>query len=443
MRRGLCLLLCLLLILPACGKEDTPSREEMAQPIEFYYRCKEDDLETQDAGIRSELRDLGTESLTAAQVLEQYLAGPVSGDLKSPFPSNLKLEGMKLEEGILTLDFNRRLRKLPGVQQTVAVACLVYTMIQLDDVDAVVIWSNGEPLSQAWNEPLTQEDFLLTDDTASSDMMTIKLYFSDFDGRYLVEENRSLMVTSVSELPNYVVRELLKGPEKNGLSVIPQGTSLLGLQVREGVCIVNLSSEFVENQPKNHRRARLAVFSLVNALTELPRVECVLFMCEGKLMEKYNVLDLSEPLYREEPALTRNTEDSTYDATMYLPCGDSSMLVAVPMMVHRTVGSSVAEDVLDALVGFDPANGYTNPIPDGTVVTELSVVGGLCKVSFNSAFALCDSDPEQAHLAVRSIVATLCQIEDVEEVQITIQNGTFQSMDLSETLTVRKTWITE
>ena len=115
----------------------------------------------------------------------------------------------------------------------------------------------------------------------------------------------------------------------------------------------------------------------------------------------------------------------------------------VPMVISRSYGRRLENDVMNALLAYEPANGYESPIPDGVVVTDLSVSNGVCKVTFNGAFALCDSDAERAEKAVRSVVGTLCSLENVEAVQICVSQGEIQNVDLSEPITESADWYLE
>ena len=76
-----------------------------------------------------------------------------------------------------------------------------------------------------------------------------------------------------------------------------------------------------------------------------------------------------------------------------------------------------------------------SPLPPGTAVLDLSVENGLCSVDFNSDFSGSPPDSEQgALLAVMSVVNTLCELEDVNQVQLYVEGQKINSyvyLDLS------------
>ena len=444
MKHPLCLLVCLLLLLQtaACGRSEVPSEKDMEQPVRFYYCETADETYGSETGALGwELRDLGSEVLSASEILELYFRGPERTDLRMPFPKGLKAERVQLKNGLLTVKLEESMNQVTGIDKTLTAACLVYTMTQFSTIDRVLLECSGVTSQGIWGQVLTAEDFLLLDDTAISDQNTVKLYFAEPDGRYLIEEVRSQAVEDEEKIPAYILEQLLKGPqEADSRAVIPEGIRVYEVRVSDGLCTVNLSVEFLRNMPQTHLEARLAVFSIVNALTELPQVERVQLLCSGTVVADYRGLDLSEPLYREETAVRTADGESVYDGSISLSCGGEGLLAEVPVLIRRSSGRSLPEDLLSALLSFETANGYGNPIPDGVMIMDLQTVNGLCTVTFNSAFALCDTDQAQADAAVCAVVGTLCSLEGVDRVKIVIHNTKLTHVDLSEPLAAEEAW---
>lgn len=442
MKRMIPMLVAIILLLQmGCSRTREVTEEEMTQPVRFYYCASGDEDYDRDTGALGwELRDLGEKTLTKMEVLERYLQGPVSGHLCSMFPAGVTVEQIGLREGVLTVTLSEEMEQVTGVRQTLAAACLLYTMTQFEDVDALRLECSGSVLQGNWSTLLTKSDFLLEDKTYAANQL-VQLYFANAGCRYLASEGRERTNLTEQELPAYVVEQLLQGPQEAGrYAALPAKTELLGITVEEGLCTVNFSSAFLEDRPQTHREARMAVFSVVNTLTELPQIERVRFLCSGVPVSDYVGLALDQPLIREKAALDTSAQAGSYDATLFLPCEELDSLVAVPTMVERTSEKSLCEDVLRALIAFEPANGYENPIPEDTKIQKLNLEDGLCSVTFNNAFAQCGSDPEQEEKAVRSIVCTLCRVRNVEQVRISIQNGGLTGVDLSEPLTAEESW---
>ena len=436
MKRLIPLFIVLTLLLTACIPASQNDHTTLRQPIQFCYCAVDHSYSSETGVLQWETRDLGEESWSIAEILALYFAGPASPTLRSPFPDGLAVEHVSVQEGVMTLTLNDSFSGLAGVDLTMASACLVQTMMEMNEVDEVILKTKSGVLSDLTDAALKQNDFLLKDDVSTNDQTTMKLYFSDLEGRYLVEETRTRSFSSEESVPRYIINQLLEGPEnRNSYPVFPEGVSLLSTQISDGVCTVNFGPSFLELAPKTHAKARMAIFAVVNSLTELPQVECVRFLSVGSEIASYGGLDLSQPLYREEIALGHTSASASADVSIYVPCGSSQKLAKVPMIIRRTTGRSIYSDLLSALISFEPANGYANAIPDGTAVVDASVRDGVCVVTLNSSFALCDADPVQAKLAVQSVVATLCELEQVKQVQLQIQDSKMMSVDLSMPLT--------
>ena len=85
-----------------------------------------------------------------------------------------------------------------------------------------------------------------------------------------------------------MVRELIKGPEEEGLSsAIPVGTEINEIMIKDKVCYLDLSAEFQKNHLGGPREEALTIYSIVNSLTELPNIQYVQFLIDGQRVETY------------------------------------------------------------------------------------------------------------------------------------------------------------
>lgn len=430
-----------LLVLTGCStifEKDDP----MDRSITFYYAAADETSYSSDSGaLHQETRELETQSSEVGEILKLYLHGPLNQHAKLPFPAEMELLEMSIEQGTLTLYVTNHWLELSLLEEHIAEACLVKTMTQLPEVEQICLRTELDEESKVPNQYLKPEDYLLYDDSATSDQISVKLYFSDTNARYLVEENRTRDTDTVGLVPEFIMKELLKGPEtEQHLPVLPEGVNLLGVELNQGVCTVNFSEAFLTNRPLNHAQARMTVFAVVNSLTELPEVESVRFHCVGKEIGDYSGIDLSQLLFREENAIHNDQPSAAVlDGTLYVPCGGDK-LAAVPMTIRQSAGKMGADAILSALLSFKPANGYENPFPDGTALVEQSTRDGICTVTFNHAFALRNADPQQLRLSIRSVVATLCAMEQINCVVIKVNGDTAVQDDLGQLLEPQSEW---
>lgn len=430
-----------MLVLTACSSVPW-GKEPYMHPVTFYYMAAEGTTYASETGaLYPEVRDLGLKTYDLRAITDLYLEGPEDPHARSLFPTQMELLDLELDQGVLSLYVTDHWLGLTVLEKHMAEACLVMTMTQFSEVEQLCIRTELDVEGQIPCQYLKPEDFLLYDDSATSNQVTVRLYFSDTNGRYLVEESRSRSTESIGLLPEYIVKCLLNGPEtENYLPVIPEGVNLLGVELSQGVCTVNFSEAFLTNCPTTHAQARMTVFSVVNSLTELPEVESVRFQCVGKEIGDYAGIDLSRIMYREELAI-RDPQPSAavLEGTLYVPCGGEK-LAAIPMMIRQSAGKMGANAVLSTLLSFKPANGYENPFPDGTALVDQVTRDGLCTVTFNSAFALRNADPQQMQLAIRSVTATLCSLDQIDRVVVNITGENLANEDLGQILTPQSDW---
>lgn len=122
----------------------------------------------------------------------------------------------------------------------------------------------------------------------------VTLYFPDRGKQYLVRESRVIEHTT-EQREKLVLEELIKGPEdlEKG-TVIPPATKLYSVTTKNGTAYVNLSSEFKTDLPVGNNNEILAVYSIVNSLTNLKGINKVQIRIEGYkdgFLQKYMPLD--------------------------------------------------------------------------------------------------------------------------------------------------------
>lgn len=433
------LLAAAMLFLTACSFLPWNRQEETVQTISFYFVATGDD--TYETGaLYPEQRQLAAQDLTVEALLTQYWSGPRSDRAVQAIPAQLKLLDWELTEGLLTMYVTDHWQQQTLLEAQLSEACLVMTLTQLPEVERLCIRTQQDVENDDPGQIRRREDFLLFDQSAISDQIAVKLYFADASGRFLVPESRTHSTDTTAELAEFIVQSLLDGPQtKDALAPLPEGTNLLSAELAQGVCTVNFSEAFVTNSPGTHMQARLAVFSVVNSLTELAEVERVRILCVGRSITNYAGLDLSRSLVREETAIeSANPSSSDLDVTLYLPCGEK--LAPVPVTVRQSSGKSGAEAVLSTLLSFEPANGYENPIPDGTAMIGYTIRNGLCTVTFNNAFAQQDAGENQLELAVRSVAATLCSMTQINRVVVRVADSNLTTGLLGQELAPDADW---
>lgn len=153
------------------------------------------------------------------------------------------------------------------------------------------------------------------------DGKAISLYFPDSTGKTLIKEERTLPKTL--SLARETVNQWLRGPAVQGSTqaAVDPKTTLIDIAVKDGVATVDLSREFTQVYGKISQE--VAVYGLVNTLTQFPTVHEVKLRIEGKALMKLGTLDLTKLSYRE--GLVKGSSGNTN-----APAGSGVSLPVIP-----------------------------------------------------------------------------------------------------------------
>ena len=396
-----------------------PEEENPAGGIQIYR------LSVSSEGSRQDL--IRTESLLLSEditseidgVLELFAAPSRKADLVCALPEGTTIAGWTQESRAVTLEFSPEFLSASPMDQTLASFCAVLTLCELDGVESVTVTAGGQTLFSN----LVPEDALLSDEDTDPYVRQLRLYFADSQGRYLVSEYHTLTLDEDSSPERYVVEELLRGPNSSDLkSPIPAGTTLVSCATVDGVCVVNLSSEFYENRSKTALGERLTVYSIVNSLTALSGVDSVNLLVDGQPASPYVYRSLAEPMsWYDEVIGPASAAKEELDANLYLVTPDQRAITPLPFRVDLLNYESRAEAVLSALLtAAEP--GYPVLFSGSGSVTDITVQGPFCTVDLSESFFA--SLPQEArNAAVQSIAATLCDLAEISSVTFTISGA--------------------
>ncbi|NLW63454.1 MAG: GerMN domain-containing protein [Syntrophomonadaceae bacterium] len=149
--------------------------------------------------------------------------------------------------------------------------------------DQIASWKEmvKEPIDQPPDDVI--DELMREPDPEETVKIKVQLYFARQNGDGLAVEERE--IPKVTGIARATMEELLKGPNTEDLkSALPAGTRLLDINITpEGTCIVDFSSHITE--VSGSRAEALAVFSIVNTLSQFSTVNNVSFLVEGKKVD--------------------------------------------------------------------------------------------------------------------------------------------------------------
>lgn len=233
--------------------------------------------------------------------LEALIKGPDSYELRKAIPEGTKILSIKKEGTTAVVDFSKEYDKATGQDEETERVSIVNTLTNISGVDKVRIMVEGKDITASNGKPFGDLAKVSLDSSGrllKGGEKMITLYFSDQQAEALIAEQRNVQVGSGEKLEQIIFEELKKGSETGGLvAVIPRGTELLSVETENAICYLNLSREFVDYSLGSAGEV-MTLFSIVNSLTELPNVDKVQFLIEGRISEVYIHSALDTPYER-------------------------------------------------------------------------------------------------------------------------------------------------
>lgn len=245
----------------------------------------------------------------ADDMLEQ-LATP-SGDVRSIAPiQNFTVTGTTLQNGTLTVFLSSDYEELETVREILTRAALVNTLCQIDGVDSVSFLCGDHPLTNEDGSIVTamnSDMFIFNSgkEIMNYEKVRLHLYFANEDGNQLVDTYRNVVYNSNISMERLVVEQVLKGPNSDVVfPTLNPASKVLSVTTRDGVCYVNLDQAFL-TEPYGVT-SQVAIYSLVNSLTELSSVSAVQITIEGKTGKAFMDSSLSSAFERNLSVVRKN-----------------------------------------------------------------------------------------------------------------------------------------
>ena len=185
------------------------------------------------------------------------------------------------------------------------IACIlciaaIMMLVGCNILDSLVKDDGGNPpLGQILNRNTEEEGKnALPVITGQQGEQTVKLYFSDESGKSLIEQSRTIPKTL--SLARETINQWLLGPAGNTdcYPAVNPETRLLDINIKNGVAIVDLSSEYL--QPFSNVTAETALYGLVNTVAQFSTVQLVEIRIEGQKIKTYRGISLGQLRFRND-----------------------------------------------------------------------------------------------------------------------------------------------
>ena len=206
-------------------------------------------------------------------------------------PLSESFQDYTLNEGQMNMDFSEAYMRQEPIVEVLCRAAVVRTLTQIEGIDTITFSVENETLADISGVPvgaMAADSFIDNAGTEINAYAETKflLYFANEAGNGLVEVERNVVYNSNISMERQVVEDLIKGPGKDGdmgyetgYPTINPAVTILSVTVKDRVCYVNLSEEFLT--PVYDVTSSVALYSIVNSLVELPGVNRVQISIDG------------------------------------------------------------------------------------------------------------------------------------------------------------------
>ena len=137
MKHIIVILLCIVLL---CG---CSAEKDLREPVSVYYRTSQITYGAEEGLIGTEKREFYNRRNELKKFLNEYLAGPITQKLSSPFPTGASVLEVTESDSNIKLMLNLPFLQMSASELTLAYACISRTLFEVTDVQTVDLYIWG------------------------------------------------------------------------------------------------------------------------------------------------------------------------------------------------------------------------------------------------------------------------------------------------------------
>jgi germination protein M len=293
----------MMLTLTACVKKN--NSDINSAEVKIYY-------------IDASSSKIVTENYTPTETVKEKEVGELLAALKqapknvlykSALPDTVTINEYTFnEDGGLTIDFDAAYNELKGIPEILCRASIVKTLSQVSGVDYIQFNVNGQPLKDSNGEvvlSMTEDEFI--ESVGDETDYKVSLYFTNENGNALMEHVTNIYYSGTSSLEELVINQLINGPTEIGLyHTIPEGTVLIDVSTKDGICYVDFNEKFLDNTKGINDD--VVIYSVVNSLVNLPNINKVQFYINGEIQKTYREKIPFDGFFERNLAIIKDSE---------------------------------------------------------------------------------------------------------------------------------------
>lgn len=239
------------------------------------------------------------------EVVAELMRGPDNSKCRRIIEKKTKLISVSdMETGNVLVNFSSEFLTGDNAKDVLAVYAVVKSLCAIDNINSVKVVVEGKDIYTADGGIigyLSDRDINLPTDTYSSETRAVTLYFPQKDSQKLVKEIRTIRVTDQQPIARYIINELIKGPgHENMTEALSKDTVLLSVETSDNICFVNFKANFLDKNSGSAEEEKLAIYAIVDSLTELEQIQRVQFLMDGKKVDNFGNINIGSMFGRDE-----------------------------------------------------------------------------------------------------------------------------------------------
>ena len=240
----------------------------------------------------------------AETVIEKLRKGPSASKHGRIMPRNTKLQRIEFTDAYgIIVDFSSGFLSQDPSRNVLNVYAVTKSLCSTGIVTNVMVTVDGAGISDRDGnllEFVAASDINLETEEYQSEMRDVVLYFGDRSSTQLVKETRTIKITDQQPIEQYIINELIKGPDdKTMQAVLSKNTVLMSVDAEDNICYLSFRSSFLKENAGDANHERQVIYSIVNSLTELNTISRVQFYMDGKRVDNFGSFSLKGYIARD------------------------------------------------------------------------------------------------------------------------------------------------
>lgn len=222
-----------------------------------------------------------------------FVTPPEKGNVMAANVDGLEIQQVFIEGDMLSVYFNEVYSTMAQADELLFRAAFVKTFTQIEEINAISFYVDGNALTDYSGNAIGRmksSDFvdILGQDINEIENQIVTLYFTNEDGNVLIPCTMEVHYGTGYAIERYVLEALIDGPDSDShlYPVLPSGLKILSISVKDKTCYVNFDSTFLNSELDVNES--VAIYAVVNSLSELSGITKVQIAVNGKSDEKLN-----------------------------------------------------------------------------------------------------------------------------------------------------------